>query len=184
MKTAIVYSSMTGHTKKYAEWLAEELGIDAVPYAERGSIDLEAIDTLVFCSWFHAASVVNAKWLKREMRRRPKLKVAVLVTGATPMPESGWGDENEIEQAFRRTFPEGEYADIPWFYCHGGFDFDKLDAPNKMAMRMFFKMNDKNAGDPKTAEMLAVMREGFDGTDRRYLEPLLAHIQGTEARDE
>lgn len=180
MKTAIVYSSMTGHTEKYAKWLAEDLGCEAVPYSDRKSVDLSALDVLVFCSWFHAASIVDAKWVKKVMREHPSLHVAVLVTGATPMPESGWGDDGEVEQAFRRTFPEDQYADLPWFYCHGGFNFDKLDAPNKIAMRMFFKMNEKKADDPKMAEMLAVMREGFDGTDRKYLEPVIEWVRSLE----
>ncbi len=178
MRTAIVYSSKTGHTEKYAKWLAEDLGCEAVPYRERKSVDLTALDALVFCSWFHAASIVNAKWAKKIMREHPDLHVVVLATGATPMPEDGWTTEEEIKEAFRHTFPESGYPTLPRFYCHGGFDFDKLDTPNKIVMRMFFKMHEKNARDPKTDEMLKVMREGFDDTKREYLRPVLAHLEG------
>ena len=34
MKTIIVYSSQTGFTKRYADWLAEELGADAITLDE------------------------------------------------------------------------------------------------------------------------------------------------------
>ena len=34
MKTAIIYVSQTGFTKQYAEWLAEEVGGDCMPFAE------------------------------------------------------------------------------------------------------------------------------------------------------
>ena len=48
---------------------------------------------------------------------------------------------------------------------------------DKVAMRMFFKANAKAAeADPKAAEMLRVMGEGFDGTKRKYLEPVLTCI--------
>ena len=83
---AVVYCSQTGFTKRYAEWLAEELGCTAIPYARRSGIDLSKTDVLVFCSWFHAASIKGATWFKRAMRENPALQVAVLATGATPMP--------------------------------------------------------------------------------------------------
>ena len=176
MKAAIVYCSQTGHTEKYARWLADRLGCEATPFSKRASVDLDAIDILVFCSWFHAASIKGSKWLKREMAARPGLDVVLLATGATPMPGTGWSNEEEIEQAFRRSFPKDDYPDLPHFYCHGGYDFEKLGAVDKAAMRMFYKMNEKDA-DPKTREMLATMRAGFDGTRREYLAPVIEQVQ-------
>ena len=92
------------------------------------------------------------------------------------MPGTGWSNEEEIERAFRRSFPKDDYPDLPHFYCHGGYDFEKLGAVDKAAMRMFYKMNEKDA-DPKTREMLATMRAGFDGTRREYLAPVIEQVQ-------
>lgn len=84
-------------------------------------------------------------------------------------------------EAFRRTFPENEYPALPHFYCQGGFDFERLGTSDKIAMKMFFKANAKAAeSDPKAAEMLRVMGEGFDGTRREYLEPVLACLSAME----
>lgn len=180
MRTAVVYCSQTGFTRKYAEWLAEDLGCGAVPYADRGRIALDETDLLVFCSWFHAASIKGAKWLKGVMAEHPSFRVVVLATGATPMPCDMW-PASEAEEAFRRTFPEAEYPDLPHFYCQGGFDFNRLGTPDKIAMRMFFKANAKAAEtDPKAAEMLRVMKGSFDGTKREYLEPVLSCIRQME----
>lgn len=180
MRTAIIYCSQTGHTEKYAEWLAEDLGCEAVPYAKRNSVALDKIDLLVFCSWFHAASIKGAKWLKGVMREHLDLRVIALATGATPMPCDMW-PAAEVEEAFRRTFPEAEYPDLPHFYCQGGFDFDRLGMADKMAMRLFFKANAKAAEtDQKAAEMLRVMKGSFDGTKREYLEPVFSCIRQME----
>ncbi|NHM13560.1 hypothetical protein [Xiamenia xianingshaonis] len=179
MNGAIVYCSQTGFTEKYARWLAEDLGWEAVAYADRGSVDVAALDVLVFCSWFHAASIKGAAWAKQAMAQHPDVHAVVLATGATPPPDSGWSSEDEIEQAFCRTFPEEECPNLPHFYCHGGFDFDRLGAIDKVAMRLFFRMLGKNAEhDPKAREMLDIMREGFDGTSRECLKPVLEHIEG------
>lgn len=177
MEIAIVYCSQTGFTEKYAKWLADDIGCDAVPFANKEALSFAEIHTLIFCSWFHASTIKGAKWLKKLMRKHPKMQVVVLATGATPMPCEMW-PKSEMEEAFRRTFPKDEYPDLPYFYCHGGFDFDRLGMPDKIAMRMFFKANSKAAEtDPKAAEMLRVMSEGFDGTKREYLEPALTCIR-------
>lgn len=182
MRIYIVYCSQTGFTEKYAKWLADDLNTAAVPYAERNKLDLSNIDLLVFCSWFHAASIKGANWLKKIIQEHPSLHVAVLATGATPMPCEMW-PASEVEKAFERTFPKGDYPDLPHFYCHGGFDYDRLSLPDKMAMKMFFKMNAKAAEtDPKAEGMLCVMGDGFDGTNRDYLAPLLEYVKGLEEK--
>lgn len=174
---AIVYCSQTGFTKRYAAWLSEELGCVATPFLERDQVDLAGIDILVFCSWFHAASIKGAKWLKKVMRDHPDIDAIVLATGATPMP-ADMQLTPEMEEAFAKTFPAADYPDLPHFYCQGGFDFERLGLPDKIAMRMFFKAKSNVAkNNPEAAEMLRVMRAGFDGTKREYLEPVLAYLQ-------
>lgn len=150
MNRSIVYCSQTGFTEKYAKWLAEDMGCSATPYKDRSGLDLASLDLLIFCSWLHAASIKGGKWIKGVMRAHPQLHVVVLATGASPMPGSGFTTEEEIEEAFGRTFPKDEYPDLVHFYCHGGFDFEKLGAADKVAMRLFFRMNEKAAqDDPK-----------------------------------
>lgn len=178
LSIAIIYCSQTGFTKRYAEWLAEDLGCEAVPYEGRSALNLAETDVLVFCSWFHAASIKGADWVKKVLRDHPNFHVVILATGATPMPCEMW-PASEMEAAFERTFPKSEFPDLPHFYCQGGFDYGRLGLPDKIAMRMFFKVNAKAADtDPKAAEMLRVMGDGFDGTNREYLEPIIAHIGG------
>ena len=111
---AVVYCSQTGFTKRYAEWLAEDLGCAAIPYARRSGIDLSKVDVLVFCSWFHAASIKGATWLKRAMREHPALQVVVLATGATPMA-CDMCSASAVEEGFWRTFPAADYPDVPLF---------------------------------------------------------------------
>lgn len=109
MNIAVVYCSQTGFTEKYARWLAEDLRCEAYPYRERDEVDVGMLDVLVFCGWFHAATIKGSKWLKCVLADCPGLKCVLLATGATPMPGSGWSDEKEVEAAFERCFPEAEY---------------------------------------------------------------------------
>lgn len=175
MNIGIVYCSQTGHTQKYAHWLAESLGCEAVPYHERENIDLKTLDALIFCSWTHASSIKDAKWIKKVIETYPNLEVIVVYTGASPMPTTE-EEHDEIEAMFRQTFPEALYPHLPHFYCRGGFDFDKLSMFDKIAIRMFFKMSEKEDSSPKTKAMIADMKKGFNDTNRDNLAPVVTFL--------
>lgn len=178
MSTAVVYCSQTGFTERYARWLAESLETRAVPFDERASSSVAAAETLVFLSWFHAGGLKGARWLRDLMDERPERRYVVVGVGAYPMPSDEW-PRSETDAAFDQAFPQDRYPRLARFYCQGGFDFDRLCALDKLAMRAFFRMQAGAARtDPRVAFALDAMREGFDGTRREYLQPVLEHLRG------
>ncbi|HIS41025.1 MAG TPA: hypothetical protein IAC12_09390 [Candidatus Aphodovivens avistercoris] len=181
MASSVIYCSQTGSARRYAEWLAEELGCDARPVDGVDEGALDASDTVVLCGWFHAASIKGSKWFKRYMAAHPGKRYAVVAVGATPMPCELW-PASEHEEAFRRSFPKEDYPDLAWCYCQGDFHFEKLGLADKIAMRMYFKMLEAEAkkGSRRDAEALAGMRAGIDGCDRSYLALLVARLKGRQ----
>ncbi|WP_346696799.1 flavodoxin domain-containing protein [Thermophilibacter mediterraneus] len=178
MSTAVVYCSQTGYTEKYARWLADSVGCEPIPFAERGTAAVDAADTVVLLGWFHAGGLKGARWLRSLMDARPERRYIVVGVGAYPMPSDEW-PRSETDAAFEHAFPHERYPRLACFYCQGGFDFDRLCAVDKLAMRAFFRMQAKEAKtDPRAAFALDAMREGFDGTRCEYLEPVLDHLRG------
>lgn len=57
MKAIIIYCSKTGFTKRYADWLAEELECSAVPADKRSAPDTAQYDVIIFASWFYAGTI-------------------------------------------------------------------------------------------------------------------------------
>ena len=53
MSTVVVYSSQTGFTKRYAEWLAEELGCQVVSLGDEPRFDASGFDVVVLGGWLH-----------------------------------------------------------------------------------------------------------------------------------
>lgn len=175
-KPVIVYCSQTGFTKRYADWLAEEYGCRAIPFKERKAADIENASVVIFCSWFHAGGLKGAKWLKGMLTEYPEKHFVVVGCGAYPMPSEKW-PQSEIDEAFEKSLSCSVHPNVECFYCQGGFNFDGLGTPDKVAMRMFFKMLEKKReDDPRNAEVLETMRGGFDGTDRKNLETAIEHI--------
>lgn len=177
MRPIVVFTSQTGFTRRYAERIAETLGCPLANLANDRHFDPDGYDTVVFCGWFHAASLKGANWAKRAMAAHPDTHFVVLGVGATPMPCDLWPEEGHIA-AFRRSFPEESYPDLAFFYAQGGFDFGSLGLPDKMAMHLYFKMQRKEAKtDPQAADMLRHMEPGyFDAVDMANLDPLFAYL--------
>lgn len=42
MRTLVIYNSQTGFTRRYAEWIVEELKCDIMPFAEAKRLDFWA----------------------------------------------------------------------------------------------------------------------------------------------
>ena len=177
MSTVVVFSSQTGFTKRYAEWIAEELECEAVSLDDDPRFDAEGFDVVVLGGWLHAGGLVGKRWLARAREAHPDARFVAFAVGATP-PE--WSDM--VDEAMAREFPSPDFDDMEVFYLRGGFAYERLSMPNKLAMKLFFKMQEKNAdADPRAAEMLEGMRGGFDGTERASAAPVVACARAQEA---
>ncbi|MFR9168267.1 MAG: flavodoxin domain-containing protein, partial [Gordonibacter urolithinfaciens] len=111
MSAIVVYASQTGFTRRYAEWIAEELGCGAVPVERADAIDAGACDVIVFGGWLHAGGLVGKKWLARTRAAHPGTPFVAFAVGATP-PE--WTDM--VDEAMAREFPSPELDDVERFY--------------------------------------------------------------------
>ena len=176
MHAAVVYCSQTGSAKRYADWVGERLGCAPEPIKALERVAGPA-DLVVLVSWFHAASIKGSRQFKAYMAQHPQKRYAVVAVGATPMPSELW-PASEHEEAFRHSFPAEDYPALPWVYCRGGFHFERLGPLDKIAMRVYFKMLEREAAEGSQRSQIALdgMRAGFDDCNQVYLEPLYERL--------
>lgn len=62
------------------------------------------------------------------------------------------------------------------FYCQGGFDYEKMNGPSKLAMKMFVGAL-KKKGDEKSKEMAKHIAGSYDISDKKFLEPVVAYLR-------
>lgn len=81
MTTIIFYASSTGNTQAAAEYLAERLDGNAVPFSSAELVDLTAVDTAVFGSRIHAGGILKAmtEFVKRKQVELAGCKTAYFV---------------------------------------------------------------------------------------------------------
>lgn len=172
MKTAIIYNSQTGFTKRYAKWIAKSVGADCIELSVAKKKDLTSYDAIIFGSWACAGSISKISWFKSNIDRWADKKLIVFCVGGSPI------DNPEIEIAFKQIFNESERKKVKIFYCPGGFSYEKMSVPSKLMMKMFVKT--LKAKKDKTKEeqvMLKMISSSYDISDKKYIEPILQCLE-------
>ena len=167
MKALIVYLSKTGFTKRYAQWLKEDLSCDCVPFDQRGQVDLSPYGAVVFGSSVHAGRIRKLGWLKKQLPALAGKRVALFFTGAMPP------DQETVQQCLAQNLTSEEQRQVKAFYLWGGLNYQAMGPVDKWMMGVFRKMlaskKDPTPQDRQTAQMVAA---SYDKTDRASLKPL------------
>ncbi|MCR5358186.1 MAG: flavodoxin domain-containing protein [Lachnospiraceae bacterium] len=173
MKTLIIYTSQTGFTKKYAQWLADEMDADIFDLKdvrkkeESFFADYEAI---VYAGWCMAGSVVKIKWFLDKAEKWKEKRLAVICVGGSP------GDNPDVEVALKNILSDEQRKYIKAFYCQGGFDYEKMNTASKLAMKMFVSALKKKQ-DEKSRQMAEHIATSYDISDKKYIEPVVAYLK-------
>lgn len=174
MKTLIIYTSQTGFTKKYSEWLAQKTGGDLMDLKEAQKKDdtfFAGYEAIVYGGWVMAASVVKIKWFLNKSASWKGKKLAVFCVGGSPK------DNPDVEVMLKNMMTDEQREYIKAFYCQGGFNYDRMNAPSRLAMKMFVSALKKKK-DPTEEEkiMTQMVATSYDISDEKYLEPVIDYL--------
>ena len=176
MKSLIVYTSQTGFTKRYAEWLQEDIGADLMTVKEASKKTPEffdSYDAIVYGGWAMAGKIQKSSWFIDRIEKWKDKKLAMFCVGASPIANP------DVEEFLAGVLTEEQKKYAKVFYCQGGLDYDKMPLVSKMAMKAFaasLKKN-KNATD-KEKEMAEYISKSYDISDKRYIIPIVSYLKG------
>ena len=169
MNRILIYNSQTGFTKRYAQWLAEEIECNLVPWEKAKGMDLQGYDTVIFASWFHAGQIQKLKWFKG--KQTGNAQKIVLATGAS--------DQNSpmIQEAVKANFPD-DLSEYKVYYLRSGLCYERMSLPSRMMMKAFSSvLKKKKDKTPEEKEMADALGNSFDAGSREYLKPVIAYIR-------
>lgn len=170
MKTAVIYTSQTGFTKQYAEWIAEDVQGDCMTVAEAEKKDLSGYDAIVFGGWCFAGSIKKLDWFKKKAVQWADKKKVVYAVGASPL------ENPELQEGLRKNFTDEEWAQISVFYCPGGLCYEKMSGVSRVMMKMFVRMLAKNKSEKEQA-MAKMLSKSYDISDRKYIAPMVEYLK-------
>lgn len=175
MEAIVVYRSKTGFVKKYAEWIAQELSIKAVPGEKIDVGDLKDYDTVIFGGGLYAGGINGIKLVKRTLEVYDDKRIILFSTGASP------GRGEEIEEVWNKAFTNDERKKIRLFYLRGGFDYDKLGMKDKMLMKLLKKkLESKKERTEDEQGMLDAYDDPVDFTNRDNIKELIELVKNEE----
>lgn len=122
MNSIVTYKSKTGFTKKYAEWIAEDLGCKAVKLSELK--DASEYDIVIHGGWIMGGMISGLEEIKKQNPR----KLVVFGVGFT------------VEDNYINTVKEvNKITDTPAFYFKGGMNPEKMGFFSKWIVKMVTK---------------------------------------------
>lgn len=164
---AIIYTSNTGFTRKYAQMLSEKLSLPAYNAGlGEDKKSLSKSDDVIYMGWISANKIEGLKKAARRYNIR-----AVCPCGISENADSIMKDlraKNSIAD------------DMPVFYLRGGMDFSKLTGVQKKMLMVFGNVLKKTvetgtdeAERKKAKELIKILDKGADFTDRMKLRPVI-----------
>ncbi|MCR5249856.1 MAG: flavodoxin domain-containing protein [Lachnospiraceae bacterium] len=174
MKTLIIYTSQTGFTKKYAQWLAERMGGDLLDLKEAKKKKAEfyaGYEAICYGGWAMAGSLVKAKWFLEKAVAWKDKRLAMFCVGGGP------NDNPDVDAFLENALTEEQRKYIKMFYCQGGFNYEKMKTPSRIAMKMFVSaIRNKKDATEKEKAMAEKMASSYDISDIRYIEPIVSYL--------
>lgn len=170
MKTIVVYKSKTGYTKKYAQWIAEELNCGIKENASLS--DIMEYDTVIFGGGMYAGGMNGVKLIRRNLDKLSGKKLILFAVGSNP------GRDEDIIPFWNRLFTEEQQENMGLFYLRGGFDYSKLGLKDKILMNMLKKHLQK-LENPSEDDLglLAAYDTPIDCTDRANIAQLVEYAR-------
>ena len=172
MRGIILYKSKYGATKKYAEWLSEDTGFRV---EELSKVKAEAIsdyDLIIIGGGIYASGIAGLDFLKRNINLLKSKKIIVFCDGASPYEEKAFTE-------IKNHNMKGELANVPLFYCRGGWDMESMTFVDRNLCKMLRKAVSKKEPSEYEVWEAALMAAGenkCDWTDKEYLKPILNEI--------
>lgn len=170
MKSLVIYTSQTGFTKQYAEWLAERLNGQVMELKEakaKNSSFFEQFDSIVYGGWAIGGKCYKSDWFMSRIDSWKEKKLAVFVVGASP------NESDDIQIALDNLLNEEQKQYVKAFYCQGGLSYERMKLSSKIAMKMFAAAVKK-----KDADIAEAVSKSYDISNVKYLDPIVEYLEG------
>jgi menaquinone-dependent protoporphyrinogen IX oxidase len=175
LRTVVIYRSISGYTKKYAQWIAKECNADIYDAKEFNTQKLSDYSTIIFGGSLHAVGINGIACIKENLPKLTNKKIVIFTVGASP-PKEGI-----IREIMDNNFSTNEQGNLKLFYLRGGFDFNKLDFPNKIIMALFrVRLTLKKNKSSDEMGMLTAYSKPMDLVRKENIKQLVDYVKSAD----
>lgn len=174
MDSIVIYKSKYGSTKAYAEWIAEEMGCEAIDVKSIKADDLQGFDTIIYGGGLYAEMIGGISFITKNFDKIDNKKIVVFTTGLTPPDCREYYDKYVPEKNFKPHMLEK----IKIFNFPGKMILDELSFPHRAAIKALKKIMSAKENPTEMEQMLIKLcDESGDFTDRTAINELVSYIK-------
>lgn len=177
MKTIIIYTSQTGFTKKYAEWIAQDTAGELMTLKEaekKPDTFFASFDTIIYGGWIMAGTIKKSKWFTDRIGKWKSKRLVLFGVGASPA-----SDKKEIEEMFQNVLTAEQLEYVQTYYCQGGVNYDRMSLSSKLLLKaLASSLKKKESRTEKEESMLEILSENKDCSDKAFIDPIVSYLKG------
>ena len=147
----IIYGSLHGAAKRYAEGLAERTGIKAIDYKEVGG--LEPYKRIIYIGAIYASGVTGLR--KTVAKLTPGQELYVATVGMVDPADQAFIDS--FREALKKQIPPQMYNEKKIFHLRGAIDYSQLELKYRILMKMMYSQASKLPAEKLTSEFKAIL---------------------------
>ncbi len=174
----LVYRTRTGFTKKYVDWITEEIACWTVPFEQINNVDINNYHIIIYGAGMHAGSIQGLKEFKKKVSSLRGKRVVVFATGAAP------NTEEIISKIKTDNFSENELNNNHFFYFQSGMNYEQMRMSDKTIMKIYSKVlelkNDKTETEEGTSKAIL---NSYDHSSREYIKPMVNSLKKLLTKD-
>ena len=158
MKAVVIYKSKYGSTKKYGQWIANELGCDLFDAKDIKPETLSKYETIIYGGGLYAEVIAGVSLITKNIHTLSDKKLIVYTTGITPTDCREYYDEMVIAKNFKGDIKEK----VKVFNFPGKMILKELSLVHRTALKTLKKiMNGKE--NPTDMEKMLIELCDADG---------------------
>ena len=177
-KTVVIFESKYGATRKYAEWIAEELDCPVFERKHFRAENFSHYDIIIYGGGLYAGGVSGIKLLTENWMLLEDKKV-ILFTCGLAAPHN---TENvaHIREALSKAISPDILNHLELYHFHGAIDYKKLSLIHRIMMAMLHRVMVKKDSAALTAEdkgFLETYGKKVDFTDKKHILKLVEAVK-------
>lgn len=170
MKTAVIYQSHYGTTRKYAEWIAQALDADLLERSSAKPENLLDYDVIVYGGGLYAGGILGIDLVTK----KPCRNLLVFTVG---LADPAGTDYTGI---LEKNLPPELQSRIRIFHLRGGINYKKLSVVHRGMMAMMKRMVAKKPAHERMEEdrfFLETYGGEVDFTDQETIRPIVEYVK-------
>ena len=174
----VLYGSKYGSTKRYAGWLAEELGADIADVNKARPGGMKNYRIVILGSAVYAGGFLGLGFLKRNFKLFDNSKLILFTCGLADPLESH--NRRQLLARLERQAGPALFSRLECFHLRGEIDYSRLSLIHRAMMAMLVKgLKSKRPEDlsGEDREMLKTYGAKTGFVDRSCLTPIIDYVR-------